>query len=243
MAPDIAGFYDMLYGTGGIDLQALCLWQASAASGSVWGSNPPYTLSDFLAVYPKFFGPATAAPGGTITTGTASLAFTALAAGAAAGQLITGPGLPGGTTISSISGSTLTLSNQATATETSQAYSIYTAPVVPLVVLQLYINLALASIMQARWQGTWLLGMALFIAHYTTLYMQSESATPNTTAAQVAASGLQKGIAISKAVGDVSAGYQPLQGLEDWGSFQLTTYGVQLATIAQAIAAGPIYIW
>jgi hypothetical protein len=44
-------------------------------------------------------------------------------------------------------------------------------------------------------------------------------------------------------VGDVSVSYQALDSLKDWGTFQTTTYGAQLATMARTVGAGPMVIW
>lgn len=61
--------------------------------------------------------------------------------------------------------------------------------------------------------------------------------------AQIAAQGLAGGIQTSKSVGDVSVGYQVLTVLEPWGAWNLTTYGQQLATMANVIGSGPMVIY
>jgi hypothetical protein len=110
--------------------------------------------------------------------------------------------------------------------------------VVPDGVMAMYITLASACLSQARWGAQWQFGMALFVAHYCTLYLQSEG-QPGTTAGQVAASGLAKGIAVSQSVGDVSISYEPVTSdFGSWGAWQLTTYGVQLITIAKLVGWG-----
>jgi len=111
----------------------------------------------------------------------------------------------------------------------------------PLAVIQAYINLASASLVQARWQDTWFLGMALFVAHFVTLYLRSEG-NPGTTAQQIAVSGLEKGIIVSSSAGDVSKSIQLPQGLEGFAGWTETEYGVQLATFAKIIGAGPMYM-
>jgi hypothetical protein len=71
--------------------------------------------------------------------------------------------------------------------------------------------------------------------------------TVNTTyypnAAQVAAQGLANGILTSKSVDSVSASYSVLTSLEDWGQWNLTLYGQQLATMAKVVGSGPMVIW
>jgi hypothetical protein len=61
------------------------------------------------------------------------------------------------------------------------------------------------------------------------------------TGAQIAAQGLFGGIQTSKSVGDVSVGYTPL-ALESWGAWNLTLYGVELATMANVVGSGPLLI-
>jgi hypothetical protein len=40
----------------------------------------------------------------------------------------------------------------------------------------------------------------------------------------------------------VSVGYTPIASLEQFGQWQLTTYGIQLATMAKVIGGGPVLI-
>jgi hypothetical protein len=297
-------FWNTYYGNERVDFGALAF--DYCATGQVFGCNPPYALSDFLAVYPKFFGAPTAVTGTTvapavtstaitqnstiatvasaagisngwvvsgigITPGTTctisgltvtfsqpaltnattvltfsdpvgSIQITGLSsiAGMALGQLIVGTNLAPGTLIVSATGTTATLSRPVIASGSS-SFQFYPAPFMPIVAIQLYLNLAQASLMQARWLDSWTLGMALFIAHYCTLYLRTESG-PNLTAQQIATSGLQKGITVSKAVGDVSTSAQLIDAFEGWGSFAETEYGGLLITMAQGIAMGPIWV-
>lgn len=238
--PLFDSFWSTYFGNERVDIGALTLNYCT--TGQVWGTNPPYTLADFLGVYPKFFGMATAVSG-TLTTGSAVIAEPSTTTGVAAGQLIFGPGIAPGSLVQSVDiGTTpsVTMTQNATSSG-SVAASVYQAPPMPLLVIQMYINLAQASIMQARWCEMWQLAMALYVAHYATLWMQSESG-PNSTAAQVATSGLQQGIIVSQSAGDVSATTQPVAGFDDWGSFNLTQCGVQLATLAKSMACGGIFI-
>jgi hypothetical protein len=49
-------------------------------------------------------------------------------------------------------------------------------PPIPQFVLTTYINLANAHLVYDQWQEDWLVGMGLFIAHYATMYLQSDAA-------------------------------------------------------------------
>ncbi|HXS93032.1 MAG TPA: DUF4054 domain-containing protein [Candidatus Limnocylindrales bacterium] len=236
MEPSLNLFFDDLCSGFGWDWGALTV-------GVVCGTNPPYGVADFFAVFPKFFGVATAIQAAT-TTGSAVVQGTGttwLSAGFAAGQLANSPAFPAGTLITSVDSDTqITLSQPATATGNA-TISVFAAPLVPMAVLTMYITLASGSLVQARWLDTWLYAMALYCAHFCTLYLQSDGSTCTAPGA-VAASGLARGIATSKGVGGVSFGFQPVQGLEQWAAWTLTSYGTQLASFAKTVGAGPVWV-
>jgi hypothetical protein len=163
------GFESQLFGSG-VDLEALTAGYGPA-SGIVCGSNPPYAISDFIGIYPKFQGR------------------------------------------------------------------------VPNVALQMYITLASASLMLARWQELWSMAMGLYVAHLATMYMRSEAdLTPESPAKKIAVSGLERGIKISQSAADLSESSQLLEGMEQWGALAETTYGVQLITMAKISCAGAIWV-
>lgn len=238
MQPDICGWWAQITGVGGVDNLALCM-QLGAGSGYQWGTNPPYTLTDFLNAYPKFFGPPTDMPDCLSTAGSNQLIAVDDTGTIAVGQLITGPGIPYGALVTDvdIDDGFIYISIPATLTnDDGFDCNFYAAPPLPLLVIQLYINTAQASLNQATsWYDIWPLAMRLYIAHYCTLYMLSDvfdTATPTIT--QIAYAGLQVGILTSRAAGDVSAGITLIEGLVDWGAYQLTLYGIQFVTFAKA---------
>ena len=108
--------------------------------------------------------------------------------------------------------------------------------------LQIFVNLASASLSQDRWQDSWTFAMALFVAHYATLHLKAtEGAAGN--ARQIAQAGLAKGVQVSKSA-DLSTGYQAItSGWESWGQWNLTMYGQQLIGMARLIGKGPMLIW
>ncbi|KAA6459643.1 DUF4054 domain-containing protein [Acidobacteria bacterium AB60] len=112
---------------------------------------------------------------------------------------------------------------------------------VPQAVIQAYINVATASLMSSRWREQWPIAMALYVAHFLTLYAQS-AGDASTPLGAVAAKGLETGIIISQSAGPVSFSAQTITGLESWGAWTKTTFGTQLATMAQVVGAGMIYI-
>lgn len=208
----------------------------ASAANIVIGTNQPYSASDFLLLFPKWGGCPTVLTATTDGT-TAVLTAVSNVNGLAKGQLVAGPGIADGSTIVSISGSTVTLSAATTAAGTGVSLNFYTAMLVPLAVLNAFIYLATNSIFQVRWCEMWQMAMGFFIDHYVTLWAYGQASGPNATGAQAAASGLAIGIKTSKSVGDVSVGIKPLE-LDIWGSFTLTLSGSELVTLAKIIGSG-----
>ena len=117
--------------------------------------------------------------------------------------------------------------------------------VVPMSILQVYIDLASASVQEARYHGAWSLCMGLFVAHFATLWLQSTT-TAGSPAAKVVALGEAKGLRTSKSVGDVSVSidYNAVaQDLNGWAAWNLTTFGQQFATIAKLMGKGGMMVW
>lgn len=117
--------------------------------------------------------------------------------------------------------------------------------VVPVTILNIYLNLANACVKQARWHDMWAVAMGLFIAHFATLWLQG-TADPNNGAASVLAAGQARGLLTSKSVDGVSASidYNTItQDLDGWAAWKLTTYGIQLATFGRMVGKGNMYVW
>lgn len=111
-------------------------------------------------------------------------------------------------------------------------------------VIQSFINLASANINKERWHSSWEFAMALFVAHFLTLYVKTSGTTnePETNLA----SGNVRGIQTSKSVDGVSVSYDVssvLTELDGWGSYKLTEYGIQLLTLARLLGKGNMYVW
>jgi len=122
-----------------------------------------------------------------------------------------------------------------------------TTTIIPDDVMDLYIAMATASIIQLRWKSKWSYAMALYVAHFCTLYLQTQT-SPNSTAAQVVNTAETKFPKQSKGVGDVSVSYDTssmLNDLPEWAMWKSTTYGMQLATLAKALpsAKAGMYVW
>jgi hypothetical protein len=217
------------------------LLDAAAASNILVGDNPAYSAADFLSIYPQFANQ----PYFTIANidGITNQFTVTDASNLIVGQLVYATGIQLGSTITVIAGNVVTINNVTTVAGTDVNFVAVASLQMPSAVLSAYIYLASTSVMQQRYQEMWQVCMSFFIAHYLTLYLQGTATTPNTTAAQVAASGLAVGLKTSKSAGDVSVGLEYVTGLEDWGTFNLTVYGQQFATIAKAIASGGVLIY
>ena len=217
----------------------------SQASNIVLGTNPPYSVVDFSAIYPKFIGPATALTG-TFANGSTTVTEVA-GSGAAMGQLVIGSVISPGSTITGVTANpdgsvNLTLSQPATGDAAGLSFNNYQAPLLPLAVLNIYIALASSHLVQARWLDDWQMGMSLFIAHFATLWLLSDS-DQCSTPGKAAAAGLAQGIATSESAGPVSIGMQPTTGLDNWASWTETQYGKMFATMARTQGAGPLWIY
>lgn len=219
---------------------------AGNGSNIVVGANPPYSVTDYFAFYPNFGG-ATSPATGTLTGNILSPVEEGQINGFQVGQPVSGPGIPSGTTVQAVDftdiPNVLTLS-QAGTVGGSVALTVWNPDnyVIPAPVLAAYINLASASLMWARWRDTWLFGMALYINHFSTLWLRA-SGDACSSPGRIAAAGLARGITISKSVGPVSQGMQVVAGLDDWGSWNQTEAGLQFATFAKVMGMGPMLVW
>lgn len=241
--PAIESFFDMLYGAEGVDLGGLTCLYFGNATGLVFPGNPPYFLSDFLQIYPKFVGPPTNYSNLTITAGSTTIKGFTNMAGITVGQLVFNPNnIPFDAIIQTVDtvGNEITISTIPTGNDT--VLTIYQAPMVPLVALLAYLNLALASIMEAKWHEAWELAICYFIAHYSTMYLRSDSGVPSYSQQAAAASGLATGIMVSQHAGDVGMSTKPLAGYDEFGAWQLTGYGQQFMTLAATVGAGAIWV-
>src|ERR1035438_8809384 len=241
--PDFNGFISQCWGSPSFEGDPG--WCAlGAASNVVFGTNPPYSITDFYGFFPKYAGKIVTVPG-AFTAGSATVTnidTTGLAAGQYAAILGTSPAIPSGTTISQIlvlnAQGELTLSQPASVSGTFPLTIYVGPPIVPAQVINAYLNLASASLVQARWCDTWAMGIAYFVAHFATLYLRSEGNFSN-PCGQAATAGLTSGIIISASAGGVSKGLKTVPGIDDWGQWGMTAYGSILVGWARSLGAGP----
>lgn len=115
---------------------------------------------------------------------------------------------------------------------------------VPDEVLALYIEAADAAIKKRRFHSVWKQAMALFVAHFATLYLQAQVPL-NATDAEVVNAGQLKGLTSSKSVDSVSISMDysvAISDLNGYGAWKLTQYGVQLATFIKMYSIGGMYV-
>ena len=116
---------------------------------------------------------------------------------------------------------------------------------VPEAFLEMYTGLANASLSYQRYYDAWEMVMGLFIAHFCTLYLQTD-VEPESTAAEILAAGELRGLQASKSVGGVSISYDyntALSGLDEWGGWTTTAYGAQFAALAKLYGKGGMQVW
>lgn len=135
---------------------------------------------------------------------------------------------------------------------TKEDFSIYfpqfsNITTIPEEIYALYMEMANASLSQGRWKSKWKYAMALYIAHFLTLWQRTQ-VSEDASAAQVVAGAQNLLVASSKSVDGVSVSYDvsSIQGsLPGWGMWTTTTFGTQLAQLANFLptARAGMYVY
>lgn len=117
----------------------------------------------------------------------------------------------------------------------------------PQAIMQSFIAMANSIVSVERWGEMWRLAAGLLVAHYLTMYLrQGKGNTDGSqTAQQAADSGALLGIVSSASLGDASVSYDTssaTQATQNWGQFNLTTYGQQYASLARIHCLGGAYV-
>ncbi|MHB8084050.1 DUF4054 domain-containing protein [Clostridium botulinum] len=116
---------------------------------------------------------------------------------------------------------------------------------VPLIVLEMYLDMANNCIKESRWHKQWKYGMCLFIAHFCTLYLQGV-ADANGGVKGILEVGKAQGLDTSISVGDVSISTDysiTTSNIEGWNGWSLSTYGQQLIAIGKLVGKGGMYVY
>ena len=227
-----------------------CWNTLGGASNVVVGTNPPYSITDFYGFFPKFAG-LTVVLNGTFAASSAlvtNIDATGLATGQYVSTIVPSPAIPSGTSIQQVNAVGSGGNGEITLTQPSSQTGVFPLtvyvgpPLVPIQVIMAYLNLASASLVQARWLDTWVYGMALYTAHFLSLYLRSEG-NCSSTCGQAATAGLKSGITIGISAGGVSQTLKPVPGIDDWGMWGQSSYGSQLVQFAKSIGAGPVLLY
>lgn len=115
---------------------------------------------------------------------------------------------------------------------------------VPLLVLEMYLNMANSCIKKVRWHSRWQFGMCLYIAHFCTLYLQS-IADVDAGAKGIVEASKSQGLDTSVSVGDVSVSTDysiATNNITGYTGWSLTTFGQQFISIARLVGKGGMYI-
>lgn len=115
---------------------------------------------------------------------------------------------------------------------------------VPEEAFALFLMMADKSIKYDRYKSSWKYFTCLYIAHFMTLYMQMIT-NPEDVSVQNALKGaMPQGIATSKSVDGLSISYDLLgaDDLSGYGTWKLTKYGQQLATLTRMYSGAGMWV-
>ena len=115
-------------------------------------------------------------------------------------------------------------------------------PMLPAGIITMYLESTNRTIIPSRWGPDWRMAAGLFTAHQCAMRLQtySDGSTPGQVAARAGNTGTVK----SASMGDTSVSYDNSavnSGTERWGTWNLTKYGSQLATMARMIGIAGTY--
>lgn len=114
--------------------------------------------------------------------------------------------------------------------------------ILPDAILQRYVDSANKAVLPSRWGDDWRMAAGLYVAHMAALRLQTYA--DGSTPTQVAANAGNTGTIKSATMGDTSISYDNAAtnaGTEKWGTWNLTKYGSQLATMARMIGIAGMY--
>lgn len=111
---------------------------------------------------------------------------------------------------------------------------------VPTTVLDMFIAQANDSILPSRWGTAWRYAAGLYVAHFASMYLKTyEENSPNSSA--VARKAEQSGAVKRVQMGDTNIEYDNAavtSATAEWGAWNATTYGQQLATMMRLVGMG-----
>lgn len=112
----------------------------------------------------------------------------------------------------------------------------------PETIVARYIESANNAVIPSRWGSDWEMAAGLYVAHFCALRLQTYA--DGSTATAVASNAGNVGTVKTATLGDTSLSYDNSainSGTEKWGTWNLTKYGSQLATMARMIGIAGMY--
>lgn len=114
---------------------------------------------------------------------------------------------------------------------------------IPQKALETFLDMANKNILEQRWYEKWEYACALYVAHYSLLYLRDYKEKSENIAEATEAS--PTGVVSSSSLGDASISYDNsmiTQSLQKWGVWASTNYGQQLVNEARLIGMGGAFV-
>ena len=116
-------------------------------------------------------------------------------------------------------------------------------PSIPTAYFNLVLAMANGSIKYDRFKKSWKFLMCLYIAHFCTLFLQTQQGDADAKKALQGA--MPTGVKTSKSVDGLSVSYDLLgvtDDLQGYGTWKLTVYGQQLATLTKIYGGAGMWV-
>ena len=110
-------------------------------------------------------------------------------------------------------------------------------------VLALFIAQANDSVLPSRWGTMWRYAAGLYVAHFAAMYLKTY-AESSSSPADAARGAEQSGIVKRVQMGDTTIEYDPsatTSATAEWGTWNATIYGQQLASLMRQVGMGGMY--
>lgn len=127
-------------------------------------------------------------------------------------------------------------------TNEGQEYEIRTS-LIPQKALDNFLKMANMNVLQSRWFEKWEWACSLYVAHYSTLFLETYSESSNSINDITGNKGAS-GLVSSTSLGDVSISYDNsmiTNNMSKWGMWASTPYGKQLVQEAKLLGVGGAY--
>lgn len=114
---------------------------------------------------------------------------------------------------------------------------------IPQKALETFLDMANKNILEQRWFEKWEYACALYVAHYSLLYLRDYKEKSQDI--NEASEATPTGIVSSSSLGDASISYDNsmiTQSLQKWGVWAATNYGQQLVNEARLLGMGGAFI-